>query len=65
MCVGERVEILANCVLELSEDDGINVQLLAFEVLTHLLLHLVNSPAMGITLEWQETTTGWSTYHCR
>ena len=38
-----RVEILADHFLELSEGDGIDVQL-PLEVLAHLLLHLVDSP---------------------
>jgi hypothetical protein len=42
----------------LLEGDGINVQL-PLEVLAHLSLHPVDSPATGISLERRETTTCW------
>ena len=45
-----RVEILADYVPELSDGDGIDVQL-PLEVLAHLSLHLVDSLATGIPLE--------------
>ena len=46
----DKVEILADYVLELSEGDGIDLQL-PLEVLAHLSLHLADSPATGISLE--------------